>query len=552
MSNRLGIGGIAISLFISSGGGLASQRAGEKAAREGDTETTAPHAAFRTADSCIACHNGLTAASGEDVSIGSDWRGTMMSNSSRDPYWQAAVRRETIDHPSAAADVEDTCATCHMPMARATAAAANRKGRVFAHLPVRAHATPDDRLAQDGVSCTLCHQIADRNLGEPESFNGGFVLSRPDAANAPPSIGRFSASRGQTTVMRSASGYVPAEASHVQKSELCATCHTLFTQALGPRGEPVGRLPEQTPFLEWRNSAFRDEQSCQSCHMPPLSEPAPIASVVGTPREGSSRHVFRGGNFFVLGMLNRYRVDLGLEATSRELDAARQHTIAQLESDTASVSIDRAVRDGDRLDIDVQVANRTGHKLPTGFPSRRAWLHLTVRSAGGRIVFESGALAADGHIEGNANDADRRQYEPHFTTISSRDDVQIYESIIGDAGGAVTTGLLAGTHYVKDNRLLPRGFNKAAADADIAVVGAAARDADFADGSDRVRYSVEASSADVPLVVEVELRYQPVSFRWARNLAPYEAPETRRFVGYYESMASTSAITLARASSMVK
>ena len=56
----------------------------------------APH--FQTSDNCMACHNSLTAPSGEDVSIGSAWRASMMANSSRDPYWQASVRRETLDH----------------------------------------------------------------------------------------------------------------------------------------------------------------------------------------------------------------------------------------------------------------------------------------------------------------------------------------------------------------------------------------------------------------------------------------------------------------------
>jgi hypothetical protein len=54
---------------------------------------------FTTSDNCIACHNVLVTPQGEDVSIGASWRSTMMANSARDPYWQAGVRRETIDHP---------------------------------------------------------------------------------------------------------------------------------------------------------------------------------------------------------------------------------------------------------------------------------------------------------------------------------------------------------------------------------------------------------------------------------------------------------------------
>ena len=31
--------------------------------------------------------------------------------------------------------------------------------------------------------------------------------------------------------------------------------------------------------------------------------------------------------------------------------------------------------------------------------------------------------------------------------------------------------------------------------------------------------------------VEVELRYQPIAFRWVQNLGAYDAPEPRRFEG---------------------
>jgi len=73
---------------------------------------------FHTSDRCVACHNGLLTASGDDVSIGFDWRASIMANSSRDPYWQASVRRETLDHAQSAAAIEDECAVCHMPIVR--------------------------------------------------------------------------------------------------------------------------------------------------------------------------------------------------------------------------------------------------------------------------------------------------------------------------------------------------------------------------------------------------------------------------------------------------
>src|SRR4029453_5106378 len=132
---------------------------------------------FQTSDGCIACHNSLTTPSGEDVSIGPSWRGSIMANSSRAPYWKAAVLRETLDHPTAAADIQDECSICHMPMARATANANGRKGQVFAHLPVNDHRSHQALLAHGGVGCTMCHQISSEKLGTPESFVGGFVIA---------------------------------------------------------------------------------------------------------------------------------------------------------------------------------------------------------------------------------------------------------------------------------------------------------------------------------------------------------------------------------------
>src|ERR1700688_5284804 len=114
---------------------------------------------FQTSDRCLACHNGLTAPSGKDVSIGFDWRSSIMANSARDPYWQASVRREDIDHPESRAAIEDGCADCHMPISRYEAKVQGHLGQVFAHLPFDDN-PKKNASAEDGVSCSVCHQIA--------------------------------------------------------------------------------------------------------------------------------------------------------------------------------------------------------------------------------------------------------------------------------------------------------------------------------------------------------------------------------------------------------
>lgn len=540
-THRLAVAAVTVGLSLPSGARAQRAAAGELPRM------------FETSDRCIACHNGVTAPSGEDVSIGSGWRASMMANSARDPYWQATVNREILDHPGAAEEIQNECSTCHMPMASYPVHAAGSRSGVLRHLPaVRGDAdartpTESDLMAADGVSCSVCHQIQPDRLGTEESFVGGFVVDTSRAEGDRTVYGPFDVDDGRTRVMHSASSFRPAAGTHIQQSELCATCHTLYTHALNDEDEIVGRLPEQVPFLEWQHSDYRDEQSCQSCHMPVVREAVPVTSVLGQPRDSVNRHTFRGGNFFLIRMLNRYRTELGVRALPQELDAGAARTIEHLQTNSARIDIEQAILLGERLEATVSVLNLAGHKLPTAYPSRRVWLHVTVRDRDDRAVFESGAFRADGSIAGNDNDADPTAYEPHHETIQSEDEVQIYESVMADYQGNLTTGVTTGLRYVKDNRVLPRGFDKSTAGEDIAVHGAAGADADFVGSSDRVRYSIDVSGIPGPYRIDVELWYQPVSYRWAQNLRTQDAEEIRRFTSWYDTMAASSAVVLTQA-----
>ena len=502
---------------------------------------------FQTSDRCIACHNGLTTPSGQDISIGFNWRPSMMANSGRDPYWLAGVRRETIDHPESRAAIEDECSICHMPMARFQAKIAGQEGQIFAHLPFNPN-KDEDRLAADGVSCSLCHQITRDKLGTRESFVGGFVVDTTKPKGERAEYGPYKVDAGHARIMRSSSGgFQPTESEHIRNSEICGTCHTLYTQALGPQGKIVGELPEQMPYQEWYHSGFRGSQSCQSCHMPVVEDAVPVTPVFGEPREGFSRHTFVGGNFFMQRLLNRFRADLGVAALPQELESAAGRTIDFLKTNAAAISIDSVDLRADRLEAVLTVRNLGGHKFPTAYPARRVWLHVTVRDRNGRVIFESGALEPSGLIKGNDNDADATRYEPHHREITGPDQVQIYEAIMVDSSGALTTGLLNAVKYVKDNRLLPRGFDKRTADKDIAVQGDAAQDPDFGDKGDGIRYSVAIGGGQGPFQVEAELWYQPISYRWAQNLAQYDTSESRQFAGYYGTMSPSSGVMLVRA-----
>lgn len=299
--------------------------------------------------------------------------------------------------------------------------------------------------------------------------------------------------------------------------------------------------------------------------MPEVTEELPVTMVLGRARPQVSRHVFRGGNFFMLRMLDRYRDELGTVALPAEMELSALRTEEHLRTSTASVSVTgaevqvgeaaqhgeesqvgEADQDG-RLAFDVEVRNLAGHKFPTGYPSRRAWLHVVVTGPDGRTIFESGAVADDGSITGDDHDRDGNAYEPHHTEIRSPDQVQVYQAVMTDRAGQVTTGLASAEAWAKDNRLLPEGFDAEIAGERAAVQGAARSDADFGPGGDRVRYLVAVGRTDGPFTVTARLRFQPIGYRWAENLAAYDAFETRRFVRYYREMASASAITVAEA-----
>ena len=234
-------------------------------------------------------------------------------------------------------------------------------------------------------------------------------------------------------------------------------------------------------YQEWQHSDFsREERSCQSCHMPKASGPVrsrvgawrrarhavapPVrrrerlhgADVQPLPHRAWHRGVVRGARGHGEGD------DSPAAGGDRHADAvgAAAHAAGLSRSmSTCAISPGTSIRPATRRDA-------------PGFTSPC----VTRRDA----RYSSRALwTATGAIAGNDSDADPLTFEPHYEEITRADQVQIYEPILGDRVGAPTTGLLTATQYLKDNRLLPRGFDKATADKEIGVYGEAARDADF-------------------------------------------------------------------------
>lgn len=501
---------------------------------------------FAGSGNCNECHTQLSDESGNDVSMDSDWRSTMMANAARDPLWQAKLASEVKRHPELKSVIEEKCSHCHTPMAERQSFFDS--GNID-HIKLlnEGFLNPENsyhKMAMDGVSCTLCHQIQDtEDLGTYGSYSGHFTIDETTSKPDRKIYGPYPHVMG--SLMITNVGYVPTGSAHIESSKLCATCHVLYTPTIDNDGNVIGEITEQAAYLEWEHSGFGDgegddDQSCQGCHMP-LADGA--VQLIKQPRGGQVakrspfyKHHFVGGNAYMVNLIKEHADDLNVTADDMHFDATINRTIDQLQNHTAKLSIGSIVQDTEVIDIPVTVSVLSGHKLPTGIPSRRVWIHLRVTSADGSIVFESGAVNAEGKITGCDADENLTDFEPHYDRIDSSEQVQVYESIMADVNDRPTYTLLRGAYYIKDNRLLPKGFDKVSAEHDIGVFGNAAADDDFVGGSDTVIYSIDTSGFDGELTIEAKLYFQAISYPFYRDLVlDDDTALVQRFKGFYES-----------------
>jgi hypothetical protein len=491
---------------------------------------------FSTSGICATCHTNIKDEDGADISLDAYWRSTMMANAARDPYWQASVQGEALRNPDLTVVIEDKCATCHMPMARYTLDVEGEAAQIYGSNGMLSANHELHALAVDGVSCTVCHQIRENGLGSASSYSGGFIIDTELVAPDRIIFGPYTIGKRQADIMQSGSGYRPEQGLHITQSELCASCHTLYTPTVNVSGEIVGEFPEQVPYFEWFYSDYRRTSSCQDCHMPEAKGGAKIANTSRVLRSPFLQHTFVGGNVYMLEVMKAFTEEVGMTASAEHLQATIDRALDQLQNRTATISLEDVRLVGPRLYADVVVENLAGHKFPTGFPARRAWIHFVVSDVEGQVVFESGAYKSDGSILDNANDTDPGEVEPHYLAIVQPDQVQIYETILQDTENRVTTTLIEAALYRKDNRLLPSGFEKDAPYEDIAVRGAAREDENFLGGGDRIEYIAYLGEARGPFNLTVELLYQSIGYRWAENLRQHEGPEIARFLHYYEAI----------------
>ena len=457
-------------------------------------------------------------------------------------------------------------------------------------------------LGRDGISCTTCHHVRlDDKTPFGETFTGDFRIGKADEL-----IGPFD--KPKQVPMKHALGITAQENDQVLSSKICGSCHSIVLPVFAADGRALkDNSLEQATYVEWALSDFRDgaqkAQSCQQCHMqssyPGLATPldfkiASIEEATDFPetenrlsradidlarRPGYARHTLVGLNVFFNQMAQQFPDILGIRVQDpmlvskgiAPLFTTSDAMVDQAKNRTIALSITTAKVEGSQLIADVKIQNLAGHKFPSGVGFRRAFIEFNVVDENNNPLWTSGGTSPTGvlvdqnekPIKGEffwksdcvpMTAAEQKDwYQPHYSEITRQDQVQIFQELSKDPQHKLTTSFLGIAERVKDNRLLPAGFDASVALAEKeklgstkmsaarvveevkpilpAAGGGMTKDGDFGPGGDVVRYRVPLADLQrTPGSVTATVYYQaiPPYYLQDRFCTAGRSPDTRR------------------------
>lgn len=483
---------------------------------------------FLLSNTCIECHgfDTLGVASvdpaGNDINLVDDWRATMMANSAKDPFWRAKVSHETLIFPTHKAEIETKCTSCHAPLGHYSALHNGHTQYLIDDLKV-------DSFGLDGVSCLACHQQSEEALGD---LNSGFI----NFDTAKVAYGPFTSPLESPMLM--STNFKPVFSEHISDAGICAGCHTLITETIDFEGNLTGnRFVEQATYHEWLNSSYNTGEiktTCQNCHMPEINK-GNFILITGhetEPRDRFYLHELTGANTFMLNLMKNNIEELGINATVGNFEEVIEKTTNLLKFETLKMELETLDRTPDTAFFALSLENLAGHKFPSGYPSRRAFVEFLVKNEAGDTLFISGKTDNNFAIIDEAPN-----YEPHYTVINSESQAQIYEMVAGDLNGDFTSVLERAAYMLKDNRLPPLGFNSQTAVYDTTkIVGKALTDDNFnkieqeeGTGKDIIYYHIPLNGNLEALDISAKVFYQSLPPRWMEEIFAESTPEIEVF-----------------------
>lgn len=315
------------------------------------------------------------------------WKGSMHSNSFKDPLFQAEW---ALAEKDLGGNIGNLCGGCHSPVGMLTKTikfdSALGKHGGFTAPPI----------AENGVFCDVCHTISDSTFTKSsvmEHGNGSYLSSPGPVKRGP--------------IKDAKSPYhETAYSDHHTQSAFCGNCHNIFN--------PLNQFPLERTYDEWKYSVYaQNGVQCQDCHMVPVETAMRVADTLtpaaklkdhglgGKAGIGAERdreivhgHGFVGGNAVITAVL-------GDPDSRRHTGIAikRLRSVADLE-----VSLNQVPGQIGMSNLAVKVTNRrAGHELPTSLTFiRELWVDVTVSDQNGRVLLRSGALDDHDEVDPNA------------------------------------------------------------------------------------------------------------------------------------------------------
>jgi hypothetical protein len=258
-----------------------------------------------------------------------------------------------------------------------------------------------------------------------------------------------------------------------------------------------------------------------------------------------------GINLFTLAMFQQFSDLLGIRKSDymysdgvEGLQTAHDSALELAQNETATIDVTSAKRVRGSLDVTVRVINLAGHSFPSGVEFRRAFVEFQVLDADGKTLWASGRTSPLGVILRGTTDEPLKtefveEIQPHHQVITREDQVQIYEELVVDTEGKVTTSFVALDRPIKENRLQPRGWRHDGPDAELTrPLAEAARDPDYRDGSgsDSLIYRIPLASIPGAKRVTATLYYQSIPPYYLRQRFSAAGPEIERLAWITEKL----------------
>src|SRR5438034_1848405 len=143
-----------------------------------------------------------------------------------------------------------------------------------------------------------------------------------------------------------------------------------------------------------------------------------------------------------------------LEQFALGLETAQDSSTDLAKNQTAKISVTSLERKDKFFEAMVEVENLAGHGLPSGVAFRRAFITFEALDEKGGVIWASGRTNSVGAIVKGASDQalppeffydpiTRKQvFQPHYQIITDEHQPQLYEELIADTEGKITTSFV--------------------------------------------------------------------------------------------------------------